>query len=95
MGFVFEHFALVFECLHPEYSLHPSFGLWRFMQKMWVAKMRRFHPLTNPVYAQLFLAQLEDDTARLIAAQPAMECEPDSVFKYDWCDAATRCSSSS
>jgi hypothetical protein len=52
--------------------MHPSFNLWRIMQKLWIIKMKKYHTLTNVIYTQLFLKQLELKTEALLSNHGAI-----------------------
>ena len=70
---------MVFELCYPEYSMHPSFSLWRIMQKLWIARMKKFHVLTNVLYTQQFLKQLEVVTETLLNQKEEADS---SLLKY-------------
>ncbi|MBS1889784.1 MAG: hypothetical protein JST59_00695 [Actinobacteria bacterium] len=60
--------------------MHPSFNLWRIMQKLWITRMRKFHALANILYTYQFLRQLELTTEELLDRQEEeAEC---NLLKY-------------
>lgn len=81
LGFLWKHFGMLFEMGYTGYSMHPSFNIWRTMQKLWVARMKRFHSLTSVLYVHQFLKQLELNTERLLS-EPEPEEAEETLLKY-------------
>lgn len=73
---------MVFELCYPEYSMHPSFSLWRIMQKLWISRMGKFHMLTNVLYTEQFLRQVEGATQTLLNQEEAESGLLKYPFRY-------------